>query len=372
MGKSTHLKVSIKKGIVLSVILATAITMIGGNVQASVPSSTANTTSEKQSNHATISVDGKEKTYKVAPYVSGSTILIPAEVFKTLGGKVSTKGKVTTITKGSIKVTVTTGSKTLKKGKKSYTLPAKVAKKSGVVMIPANAIKKVFPETKRAEISTKNKKVTIRSVRLSKGILVYYGDHTYGVNNQKEYDYVMKKVHAEVDNLSRMKVLEKAIQVQYLNEYLTGARWNGDPNFSDEREFWLWNFNDSLGYLLKAGVSKTEIENLIRLANVYAELKKDAEDPLNGAPKSAYDILYTKLSDCDSDAQLYSALMDAGGYSNTIFGTKTHAFFLSKIKGEWYSVEGAMYVKLTSKAKKELLNSKEYKMLERPTSGKFK
>lgn len=368
MGNDIHFK----KGIILSVILAGAITFVGGNVQASIPSSTANTASVKQSSDATISVDGKEKTYKVNPYVSGSTVLIPADAFKTLGGKVNTKGNTTTITKGKTKVTVTTGSKTLKKGKKSYTLPEKVVKKSGVVMIPANAIKKVFPETKKAEISTKNKKVTIRSVRLSDGILVYYGSHTYGTKNQKEYDYVMKKVEVKISKLSSTKIFNKPEPEKYFKEYLNGKRWDGDLNLLDDRQFWLWNFEDSIGDLTKAGVSKFEIEKLLKLASIYDKLQDNAEDPLTGAPSSAYDTLYKKLSDCDSDAQLYSAVMDSAGYPNAIFATKTHAFFVVKIKGEWYDVQGGMYFKLNSKDRQELINSKEYRFLSQPTSGTFK
>lgn len=325
---------------------------------------------------AKVYLDGKVKTYTKAPYVEGSTIMVPTDTFKTLGAKISTKGKVTTITQGKTVVKVTTGSRKLTKGKTSYTLPVKVVKEGSKVMIPADALKKVYgTSTHKIVISTKNKKVTITKVKKATevaGIKVKYGKHDYAVKNQKEYDYVMKKVKAKTDKLSSYRLGKDAVQIKYLKEYLNGARWDGNPDDMDERDFWLWQYNDSLGDLVKAGVSKSEIEKLIKLGNIYNDLQGSSIDPLNGKPKSAYDTIYKKSTDCDADAQTYSAVMDAGGYSNAIFATKTHAFFVVKIGGDWYDVQGSMFFKMSSGIKKELINSKEYKMLVSPTSGTFK
>lgn len=164
---------------------------------------------------------------------------------------------------------------------------------------------------------------------------VRYGKHDYFSLNQQEYDFVMQKVDAAVALYQTMPLPNN------FQDYLNGARSNiqrGDRTASEE-EINIFMINDLVGDLAQNGVSPQEITKVYQLSLVASRLIEDAKYPGTGAPISAYDVLYNRVSDNDSDAQVYSAVFDTQGYSTAV----VDGSIVIKIQGHLYSTRSGSF-----------------------------
>lgn len=88
---------------------------------------------------------------------------------------------------------------------------------------------------------------------------------------------------------------------------------------------------------------------------------------MDGSPSSIFDTLIRGISDCDSDAETYSATFDLMGYNTMIIGGSGHAEVLIQINGFWYETAAGSF-KLVDVAK-ALENSSV--IVSEPTFGKL-
>ncbi|MED4974254.1 MULTISPECIES: CAP domain-containing protein [Geobacillus thermoleovorans group] len=193
------------------------------------------------------------------------------------------------------------------------------------------------------------------------GITVDYGRHTYGVKNQAEYNKVMEIVRNELKRVDKEPWMDGRF-AKYYDMYLNGDRKENYKVGSLEYRG-LLQAENSLGDLVSKGVSKEEIKKVYKLGMIASDLLQGATDPRNGKPSSAYDALVNKLSDCDSDAQVYSAVYDAMGYNTMILAGKSHADAFVQIGNNWYEAQSLDIADMSKPL------SKDGYVLVQPTNG---
>lgn len=177
------------------------------------------------------------------------------------------------------------------------------------------------------------------------GITVDYGRHTYGVKNQAEYNKVMEIVRNELKRLDKEPWVDGRY-AKYFDMYLDGVRKEKYKVGSlDYRG--MFQAEQALKDLVDKKVSKEDIKKVYKIKTISNELLQDTDDPRNGKPESAYDALVNKLSDCDSDAQVYSALLDAMGYNTMILADEDHADAFVQIGSHWFEVQSLRYLDLS-------------------------
>lgn len=161
-------------------------------------------------------------------------------------------------------------------------------------------------------------------------IKVRYGKHNYGSNSQEEYDTVMNIVHEAIKEFDRVEM------PQYFDEYMAGARGSRDQERS-ERNVRLVQLDGAFDELVAAKISKASIEHAYKTMTIAGDLIRGIGDPSDASPRSAFDALIRRASDCDSDANVYSAVFDAMGYNTMIIATPGHAQMFVEIEGHWWA-----------------------------------
>ncbi|WP_445612973.1 hypothetical protein [Geobacillus sp. YF-1] len=193
------------------------------------------------------------------------------------------------------------------------------------------------------------------------GITVDYGRHTYGVKNQAEYNKVMEIVRNELKRVDKEPWVGGRF-AKYYDMYLNGDRKeNYKVGSLDYRG--MFQAEQALKDLVDKKVSKEEIKKIYKVRMVAAGWIGNTSDPRTGKPESAYDALVNKVSDCDSDAQVYSAFFDALGYNTMILAGNHHADAFIQIKDNWYEIKSLRLVDMTKPL------SKDGYVLVQPTNG---
>ena len=167
---------------------------------------------------------------------------------------------------------------------------------------------------------------------VKQGIKTLYGTHDYACANQSEYDTVMSKVKGYTNNLGSVKL------DSYVYRYLDGERHTDYAEGSEEYNN-LLAIRKRGGYFLEK-VSRSDAEKVLKAKGIASTLRRGAIDPRTGIPKSAYDAIVKGVSDCDSDAQVDIAVLDALGYSTCIVEGNNHADAYVKVNGIWWNVTG--------------------------------
>ncbi|MFD1736942.1 hypothetical protein ACFSCX_10245 [Bacillus salitolerans] len=183
------------------------------------------------------------------------------------------------------------------------------------------------------------------------GITVDYGRHTYGSLNQQEYDAVMGIVNEAIKNIYEVEL--HSDYPEYFAEYFNSERYTGNIRDAIEpRDRGLASAGARLGALSDAGVLSDEMERAYRTALIAQDVKVNtgARDPKDGSPDSAYDALFRELMDCDTDANIYSAVFDAMGYNTAILAGNNHADFFVEVEGNWFRLSGTVFEKANFKA----------------------
>jgi len=184
------------------------------------------------------------------------------------------------------------------------------------------------------------------SGKIVNGIKVQYGKHTYGSSDQYEYNKVMNVISKKVATYSSVRFDGGGVYEQYFKDFLNGARWSGDKSERTERNMGLYNAELKIGPLVNAGVSNAQAEKAYKSALMAADLISGIKDPGDGSPSSAYDALFRGITDCDSDAQVYSAVFDSMGFNTMVLAGTGHADMMVKLGDNWWKATGATFMKV--------------------------
>ncbi len=176
--------------------------------------------------------------------------------------------------------------------------------------------------------SSKKKDVTSLDVR--------YGSHDYGSRTQEQYNKVMEKVDKALEGVE-----EKSLN-KYISMYLDGKRAE-DYDKRSRQEMLFTILHERYGTFVE-NANSDHLEKAVKVANIAGNLAKGKQDDPNNDPRSAYDNLFRGISDCDSDAEVYSAVFDAAGYNTMIVGSPGHANVLIEIDGNWWEIVSGSFI----------------------------
>lgn len=174
------------------------------------------------------------------------------------------------------------------------------------------------------------------------GLKVRHGFHTYGNKTQAEYDKVMEIIDEAMEGYEDINYAGE--YAEYHDAYLDGKRGihdRRDPNFNTKENRGLLIAERRIGYLLDLGISLETVKDIWRLSYVSSSLVSGTIVPEDGAPESAYDGLVRGVQDCDTWAQIRSAVFDAAGYNTMILSVPGHAAPFAEIEGQWFNIEFA-------------------------------
>lgn len=180
-------------------------------------------------------------------------------------------------------------------------------------------------------------------------IKAQYGSHTYGVNNQAEYDAVMKIMKEEfAKNFNNPEWGLSVYQQRVLNGE-RGTTDRNDPNFRSDDNVGLIQAEDSLESYFNGNTTLKAFETFSRANSLYRYIiKKYNIQNVDGDARvnSAYNALIQKKLDCDAGEQLKSVVYDMAGIDNVIVGDGvTHAVILFKLDGKWMDSDLSGYTK---------------------------
>ncbi|TRM10660.1 hypothetical protein FH966_02385 [Lentibacillus cibarius] len=177
-----------------------------------------------------------------------------------------------------------------------------------------------------------------KKTQVVNGIEVKYGNHTYGSDNQKQYDKVMEIVNDAHNKYKDMEFGEE--DAEYFEAYLDGERAQDRNIFTptSDRDRGLVIAENVIKPLQKHGVSEETIKDSYKVARIAQNIARGKDTPRTGAPSSAYDGLVLGVADCDVYAQITSAVFDAKGYNTLILASDNHANPFVELDGEWFRV----------------------------------
>jgi len=351
-----------KLSVLVSVVMVSTVLVTGGTVSAK--SSGQELTTAQEEKLVNVTIDGVVQKFDQSAIIKNGSTLVPLRgVFEGLGAKVEWNNATQTVTgtKGSTVIKLTVGKSTATVNGKIVTLSAKAEIINGSTMVPLRFIAEALGAkvewdagSYTALISSSGGSVvtptpTPKPVEESatvNGIKVQYGKHTYGSKNQKEYDKVMEIVNAKIASFD-FELDPSGKYTEQFEAYLyKGDRAVEHPEGSQE---WrgLILANGKFGPLLEAGLTVDESVDVYKASLIASSFMGDVTNPRNGSPKSAYDNLVNKLSDCDSDAQVYSAVLDVLGFNTSIVASRSHADVIVKLGNNWYSTMSGQFSKVS-------------------------
>lgn len=121
------------------------------------------------------------------------------------------------------------------------------------------------------------------------------------------------------------------------SDFLDGAKPitdRSDPNFRSPYNVALLYADSALREFRDSGFPKNELIKLWRVEFAFASTSR-GEDPETGIPRSAYDALVLKTTDCDAESQTESLFLDMMGYNTAVLGRPGHAFTAIKLGDSW-------------------------------------
>ena len=218
------------------------------------------------------------------------------------------------------------------KGKVAFTVPAKAK----VTRLAVNASwSQIKYNGKTGWVASRN----LAKITVVNAIKTQYGSHTYGVNNQAEYDAVMKVLKDEfAKNFNNAEFGTTKYEQRVLNGE-RGTTDRNDPNFRSDDNVGLIQAERGLAAYFEGRVTLGSLDKVTRANKFYIYLKDkyniknvDGDARVN----SAYNALIQKKLDCDAGEQLKSAIYDMAGIDNVVVGDGvTHAVIMFKLDGKW-------------------------------------
>jgi hypothetical protein len=303
-------------------------------------------------------IDGKLQIFDQSAVLKDGNTLVPLRgVFEALKAEVLWDDATNTVTatKGDITITLTIGDSTAHVNGKAIELSVKAQIINGSTMVPLRFVAEGLgaevdwlPDTYTATIKSPIAGGVVTPTPISEsgshvvnGIKVKYGKHTYVSKNQSEYDKVIEIANEALKQYDTT-IFGGKYHDQFL-KYLDGQTKDDYTKGTTDYTGMVGAAN-SLNSLVRAGVPSDVIQKASITAHIAQALIKGIEDPLTGAPKSAYDALVSRTSDCDSDAQVYSLVFDIMGFNTLIAAGDNHADPLVQLDGTWYKVFGGSFV----------------------------
>lgn len=341
-----------------------------------------------------IVIDGVQQNYpQPAVAVNGRTLVPLRGIFEALGAKVEWDNatRTATGTKDGIEVVVQIDNKTAYVNGKAVELDVPAQIIGGSTMVPLRFISEslgarvewdnatrtaiitsqvdggTIAPTQPAE-ETKQEVVDEQGTTIRQGIKVEYGNHHYGSKTQQEFDKVMSTVREKLRDLDNYRFGGERNEV-YFYEFLNGKRWDGDRSNRTEENRGLFQAEDQIGVLVSDGLSNDTVVEMYKAASLARDLLSGSKDPLDGTPRSAYDVLFNKVQDCDAIAQVYSVVFDLLGYNTAIYGVPGHAQIMVEVDGNWYTIVGTSFSKI-DELPTSSRQTAQYYWFEVPTYGK--
>jgi hypothetical protein len=326
---------------------------------------TSSISSKPKMENVSVTINGVKQVYAQSAVVtSGSTLVPMRAIFEKLGATImwSQTSSTVTATKGDTVIKLTIGNQTAYVNGSPVKLSSKPQLVNGNTMVPLRFVSEALGGSVTWDQANKTVKIintdavtggsggsveqpTYGSGNSANGISTRYGKHDYASRNQSEYDKVMKIIDAAVDEIPSMQLGDGGRFQNAYEQFLEGDKAsNYDPSSMEYRN--LSVVEARLSALVDAGLSKYKIADLQKATMVAGNLLAGIEDPGTGTPRSAYDALISRLTDCDSDAQVYSAIFDSLGYPTAIIASTGHADVIIKIEGKWYNTSSATFTKV--------------------------
>jgi hypothetical protein len=151
----------------------------------------------------------------------------------------------------------------------------------------------------------------------------------------------MEIVGQKVKDIGSVKFDAGGKYEDYFKRFLDGDRAsNYDQKSMDYRGLGI--VQNKLGPLVDNGVTKDIIEKVYKGSLMGGDLVEGVKD-LGGSTRSAYDALVGKSTDCDSDAQVYSAVFDSLGFNTAIVAGTGHADVIIQLNGKWFKALGGTF-----------------------------
>lgn len=320
---------------------------------------------DQQTEDISVTINGTKQNFPQSAVVTNRSTLVPMRaIFEKLGATImwSQKSSMVTATKGDTVIKLTIGNQTAYVNGTPVKLSSKPQLVNGNTMVPLRFVSEALGGSVTWDQANKTVKIInaeaitgdsgevikqpdFGSGNSANGISTRYGHHSYASRTQAEYDKAMKIIDAAVAEIPSMEMADGGRLTTYYDLYLDGDR---ATNYSrDSLEFrYLTIIAQSLDALTDSGISKKTIQELHKASIVATDLISGTEDPGTGAPRSAYDALISRLTDCDSDAQVFSAVFDSLGYPTAIVARTVHADVIIKVGGKWYGVSSGTFVKV--------------------------
>lgn len=355
---------------ILSIAISAALLLPLSSVYAkvAVPSEAKSTLSQNY----IVEIDGVIQSFTQPPVSMYNTTMVPMRsIFEKLGAniKFDAKTQLITATKQNITIKHTVGTDIATVNGMMVILNVKSLTINNTTMIPLRFVAEAFGATVGFNSTTLT--VTISgdeaAIILPRAGAGYaYGFHDYGSDNFQQYTAVMQIIGAAKETYPLMKLDGGGRYEAMYKAYLTGDRASKYAEDTLESHGLTQAEND-LSALIDNGVSASKAEEAYKIGRIAAILVKGLYDPRDGTPSSAYDALVLKKSDCDSDANVFSAVFDSFGYNTAIIARTDHADMVVQIEGKWYTVVAGSFEELpvTNLAANNLY------VYTQPTTGSF-
>jgi hypothetical protein len=366
------------KKVLISTALVGAIIISGSVVSANKVSAdyakTANVASSIKS--ATVTINGVKQASALTGAVKSKVAYVPIRsVFEKLGAKITydSKTKVITATKGKTVMKVKTGNTSATVNGKAVTMGAKSEVINKVTMAPIKLVTSTFGGTAVLDAkgvinikTTSTAKPIASEKQVVNGITVDYGKHTYASKNQAEYNKVMGVVKSATANYKNVRFDNGGDREVYFERYLHGERPDSFARGTEENRG-LAQAEGAFGDILKSGQSKETAIKAYKTALMALSLNYSSNAKVleSGVPNSAYDVLFNKVTDCDAEANLTSAVFDSMGFPTAIMVKPGHATLVVKVGNTWFTGNSPKLESITLKE----AESNGYKVWIAPTDG---
>lgn len=317
----------------------------------------------KKANY-TLKIGTKKVTTSKQAFKQGSKYYVGADNLKQIGGVVSyspsTKKFTVKYNSKTLVVKVNdsyayVNGKKIKMGAKSQAIGGKLFLTSDVYKHLTGKSSKVTSSNKTIVINYTKKSTSSGGTITVGGIKTLYG-HTYGVKNQKEYDYVMaqaKKYLAKNNPKSHKLDYDSdnpELRDVYTKDYLYYVE-NHKKLDSTIKNDVFWDYEAKAGYQFAAqtlitlqndnpDLSIKQTSDIFFIVDYVSRFEdsfkaEDVRDYKNN-PRSAYDVMVHKRADCDSIAHTQQLMLDLMGYKkNKVTSSGDHAALNVYMNNGW-------------------------------------
>lgn len=291
-----------------------------------------------------LTINGKPVSLHNSSIRIGPNHILPAKSFiRLLGGTTTfnSKTKVLTIKNEGKTSTIKQGSKVATVNGKKITLSTSAQAINDVFMIPHDLVAKATGTKVSISTSAKTIEITQASPIIPSRIKTKYQGHTYGADNQYQYDKTIVYVNNYFKNYKRKFVFGFWQHEQYVDYFKNGVKVPPDYIRGDDYYDGL-DSADRWGRDLRK--NKVPFSQIMKLTEVWVK----ANDLLNDTPSigrswideydvySAYHIFYKRKDDSDSYAHAQQIVFDMNGYKTRILSTPPSSWLEVQVNGKWY------------------------------------